>query len=67
MNNIEKANSVIGWRTRKNADGTFTGIVHSVGYQVETIVHAEYKRATRAQAKRAAQQGVRYIKSKVAA
>ena len=61
------------WRTTKNEDGTFTGVVYKNlaletpinGRYVLTGVEARYKRSTRVKAKSAAIKGVRYYKQQL--
>ena len=54
---------VITWRSRKNEDGTFTGIVYSFDYEVPAVTLGQYRRQTRAQAVGAAKKAVKYFKA----
>lgn len=54
-------NTVITWKTTKNADGKFVATVYAFGYEVPSVTLGTYTRATREQAVSAAKQATRYF------
>ncbi len=61
-NNLDNIQRVVGWKSTKNADGTFTATAYSFDHPHHTVVHFTYTRKTRAQAVGAAKKACRWLK-----
>lgn len=62
MDNLDNIQRVVGWQTKKQADGSYVGQAYSADYQRDTVIHFEAVRPSRAMAKRAAQNACRELR-----
>jgi len=64
MNNIDNIQRVVGWKSKKNADGTFTATAYSFDEAKTRTIHVEYTRKTRARSVTAVKKACRFLKQK---